>query len=103
MKLLLSNDDGFDAPGLQCLIGSLEEKHKVWVSAPQEQRSAQSHAITLGQPVRVTKRGFGQVSVDGTPADSVYYGLHRLMDEIPDWVVSGVNAGSNLGTDVHYS
>lgn len=103
MKLLLSNDDGIIAPGLRTLMQALQYEHDVWVSAPDGQCSAQSHLFSLGRPLKVHKKGKQEVSVEGSPADSVYYGLHGLMTSGPEWVVSGINAGSNLGTDVHYS
>lgn len=103
MKLLLSNDDGIDAPGITALFGVLQEGRDLWVSAPAGQCSAQSHAFSLGKTLRVDHRSPTRVAVAGTPADAVYFGLYGLLDSPPDWVISGVNAGSNLGTDVHYS
>ena len=79
MRLLLSNDDGFDAPGLQSLVGAMGVENEVWVSAPAAQCSAQSHAFGLGQKIKVVHRGDRQVAVGGSPADAVYYGLHGLL------------------------
>jgi 5'-nucleotidase len=104
VRLLLANDDGFDAPGLQALAASFEaEGHEVWVVAPASEQSARSHALTLQSPLRALPRGERRFAVDGTPADCVYLALHGLLPERPHLVVSGVNRGSNLGNDVHYS
>lgn len=102
VRLLLSNDDGIDARGLTVLTAALVD-HEVWVVAPDGQRSAQSHAITLHAPLRVQERGARRLAVSGTPADAVYVGLHGWLDVQPDLVISGINHGSNLGNDVHYS
>lgn len=103
LRILLSNDDGFDAPGLTALVEAFEGEHEVWVVAPSAEQSAKSHALTLQSPLRAVPRGPRRWAVDGTPADCVYLALHGLMDERPHLVVSGINRGSNLGNDVHYS
>lgn len=104
MRLLLSNDDGIDASGLAALESALAPlASEVWVCAPSVQHSAQSHALSLHKPLRARERGKRRFSVSGTPADSVYLGLHGLIDGAPDLVVSGINNGSNLGSDVFYS
>ena len=103
MRLLLSNDDGLDAPGLAALESALAGLGDLWVSAPAEERSAVSHAITMRVPVRAEERGVRRFAVHGTPVDSVYLGINQLMPERPDLVLSGINRGANLGTDVLYS
>ncbi len=103
MRLLISNDDGIDAPGIRALIEALEPDHEVWVVAPDGQRSAQSHALTLHAPLRVERRAERRFAISGTPADSIYLALHSLMPEPPQLVLSGINHGANLGSDVHYS
>lgn len=103
MRLLLSNDDGFDSPGLRSLAERLRADHEVWVVAPESEQSAKSHSLTMHDPLRLRERGLRRFSVTGTPADCVYVALHDVMPAAPDLVVSGVNRGSNLGSDVHYS
>lgn len=104
MRVLLSNDDGVDAPGLQALTSKLSRSDdEVWVVAPATEQSAQSHSLTMHRPLRVVRHGERRFAVTGTPADCIYLALHHVMPEKPDIVVSGINAGSNLGTDVHYS
>ena len=103
MRLLLSNDDGIDAPGLAVLAERLRADHEVWVVAPASEQSAKSHSLTMHEPLRVQERGLRRYAVSGTPADCVYVALHDLLPEPPDMVVSGINRGSNLGGDVHYS
>lgn len=103
MLLLLSNDDGIDAPGLHALEAALAPVGDVVVVAPATEQSAKSHALTMHEPLRVDARGNRRFAVSGTPADSVYLGVHRLCGGRPDVVVSGINRGTNLGDDVHYS
>lgn len=103
MNLLLANDDGIDAPGLHALEAALEGLGTLWVVAPSEERSAQSHALTMHKPLFAKERGERRWSVSGTPADCVYLALHWLLPVRPDVVVSGINRGANLGHDVHYS
>ncbi len=100
-KFLLVNDDGILAPGLAALISSVENDGQVTVIAPHQERSGMSQAITVNAPLRLTKveRGF---MLDGTPADCVKMGLQGL-DLTPDFVLSGINHGANLGWDVLYS
>jgi 5'-nucleotidase len=101
--VLLTNDDGIDAPGLRALSDELARQAEVWTVAPQHERSAMSHSLTMHKPLRLQDRGERRFSVSGTPADCVYLGLHHLLPEAPDLVVSGINHGGNLGADVHYS
>ncbi len=103
MRLLLSNDDGIDAPGLSALARHLSADHEVWVVAPAAEQSAQSHSLTMREPLRIQARGPRRFAVTGTPADCVYVALHDLLPEPPDLMLSGINSGTNLGGDVHYS
>jgi 5'-nucleotidase len=101
--ILLSNDDGVDAPGLEILAESLAPLADTWVVAPERERSAVSHAITLHKPLRPRKVRDNWFSVSGTPVDCVYAGILRLAPRPPAMVVSGINDGHNLGSDVFYS
>ncbi len=101
--ILVSNDDGIEAPGLEALVSALRAVGEVWVVAPDGERSTSSHALTLGSPVPVREAGERAFAVDGWPADCAYLGLFALLPREPDVVVSGINRGSNLGTDVLYS
>lgn len=103
MKILFTNDDGVHANGLQELYRQFSKKLECWISAPATQQSAKSHAFSLGKELMVQRHTNRCVSIEGTPADSVYYGMHGMEGGPFDWVLSGINAGSNLGTDVHYS
>ncbi|MBU1675415.1 5'/3'-nucleotidase SurE, partial [bacterium] len=104
--ILLSNDDGIDAHGLNLLARVLSERDDIRVTtvAPADQQSASSHSLTLRVPLRVIDYGDGRFAVTGTPTDSVLVGVeHILKDDPPDAVISGVNHGSNMGEDVTYS
>ncbi|MEQ1566239.1 MAG: 5'/3'-nucleotidase SurE [Myxococcota bacterium] len=104
MRVLVSNDDGYDAPGLQALAARLQRDADVFVVAPTDEQSAQSHSLTMTRPLRLITRGPQRWAVTGTPADCIYVALHHVMvDQPPDLVISGINNGSNLGSDVHYS
>lgn len=107
MRLLLTNDDGIMAPGLRALWSRLRKEHDVRVVAPETERSAAGHAITLADPLRVKPfrgpRGMTGHAVNGTPADCVKIAVRSLLDEPPDLVISGINAGANVGTNVLYS
>jgi 5'-nucleotidase len=103
LRLLLCNDDGFDAPGLAALADALEPLGEIWIAAPEHEQSARSHALTLREPLRARVTGERRWAVSGTPADCVYVALHHLLPAPPDLVVSGINHGANLGNDVHYS
>lgn len=103
MKILVTNDDGIDAPGIKALAEALGKVAEVAVVAPDRERSAVSHALTLHHPLRAVKVSPGRYSVDGTPTDCVNLGIHSLLDFHPDLVVSGINRGANLGDDVTYS
>jgi len=102
MKLLLSNDDGIDAPGLQALLSAARTLGESVVVAPAGPQSGVSHAVTARGPVRIESRGDRRFAVFGTPADCTRVGLLKLVPDA-DWVLSGINHGGNLGADVHYS
>jgi 5'-nucleotidase len=101
--VLCSNDDGIDAPHLIALADRIEEFADVIIVAPERQRSAASHAITLHKPLRLTEVAKNRYSLSGTPVDCVYLGVLKLCDRKPAVVVSGINDGYNLGSDVFYS
>ncbi|AWH87939.1 5'/3'-nucleotidase SurE [Limnobaculum parvum] len=103
MKILLSNDDGISAPGIQILAEHLRKFAQVQVVAPDRNCSGSSNALTLELPIRIHTQQQGDISVRGTPTDCVYLGVNALMIPRPDIVVSGINAGANLGDDVIYS
>lgn len=103
MRFLLSNDDGVMAPGLAALAEALAPLGSVVVVAPEGERSAFSSALTLDRPLRPQQLPNGFWSVPGTPADCVHLALNGLLDELPDLVISGINAGANLGDDTIYS
>lgn len=101
--VLCSNDDGIESPQLEALAAQIEQFADVLVVAPERQRSAASHAITLHKPLRLTERAPHRFSLSGTPVDCIYLGVLKLCDRPPAVVVSGVNDGFNLGSDVFYS
>lgn len=104
MRILLSNDDGYFAPGLAVLAATLSEKgHEVTVVAPERDRSGASNSLTLDRPlmVRTTPSGFRYVN--GTPTDCVHLAVTGLLPELPDMVISGINLGANMGDDTVYS
>lgn len=103
MKILLSNDDGYQAPGLRALHDSLAAIATITVVAPERDRSGASNSLTLDIPIRAHRQTDGFIRVDGTPTDCVHLAITGLLDEEPDMVVSGINAGFNLGDDVLYS
>ena len=103
MKFLATNDDGILAHGLECLVAAAEPLGEVTVVAPDREQSATSHSLTLHHPLRPVKRGERRWQVDGTPTDCVMLALEALMPEKPDWVLSGINHGQNMGEDVLYS
>jgi len=101
--VLCSNDDGIHSPHLEALASRIEAYADVLVVAPERQRSAASHAITLHKPLRLNEVRPRRFSLSGTPVDCVYLGVLKLCDRLPAVVVSGVNDGFNLGSDVFYS
>ena len=102
MRILLTNDDGIDAPGLAALHRAIESLGEVHVVAPALVQSATSHAVTFHRPISVEKSGLGH-AVSGRPADCVKLGLHALIEEPVDLVISGMNSGANVGINVLYS
>jgi 5'-nucleotidase len=103
MRLLVTNDDGFLAHGIECLIAAAEPLGEVTVVAPDREQSATSHSLTLHHPVRPIRRADRRWQVDGTPTDCVMLAVEALMTDRPDFVLSGVNHGQNMGEDVLYS
>lgn len=104
MRILLTNDDGINAPGLKILEAiAAELSDDIWICAPDEEQSGAGHSLTLSRPVRLRKHGERRFSVTGTPTDAVMFALHQLMPERPDLILSGVNRGANLGDDITYS
>ncbi len=104
MEILLSNDDGFIAPGINLLRDKLSEIADVLTIAPDRDRSGASNSLTLESPLRLTERGENFYSINGTPTDCVHLALTGLYpDKEPDIVISGVNSGPNMGDDVIYS
>ncbi len=103
MRILLSNDDGYLAPGLAALAESLTTMAEVVVVAPERDRSAASNSLTLTRPIRAEKMANGYIRVDGTPTDCVHLAITGLLEYEPDMVVAGINAGANMGDDVLYS
>ena len=103
MKILISNDDGFQAPGIVALYEALKDVAEVEVIAPEHNNSAKSNALTLHSPLSVHRAANGFRYVNGTPADCVHIALSGLLDYRPDLVVSGINNGANMGDDTIYS
>lgn len=103
MRILVSNDDGYLATGINVLADALAGIADVVVVAPDRNRSAASNSLTLSSPLRVSETGENRYSVNGTPSDCVHLAITGLLDEEPDLVVSGINHGANLGDDVIYS
>jgi len=103
MHLLISNDDGITARGIQVLSDRMSLLGKVTIVAPDQNRSGASNSLTLESPVRIRETGKRTFSVSGTPTDCVHIALTGLLKKDPDMVVSGINAGANLGDDVIYS
>ncbi len=103
MKILLSNDDGYLAPGIKALAHALQELGDVCVVAPDRDRSGASNSLTLTRPLRVTEVDDNYFCVDGTPTDCVHLAVTGLLDYEPDIVLSGINAGANMGDDTLYS
>jgi 5'-nucleotidase len=103
VRLLCTNDDGILAFGLECLVKAAQPLGDVTVVAPDREQSATSHSLTLHHPLRVKARGDQRYQVDGTPTDCVMLALQAIMPEPPDFVISGINHGQNMGEDVLYS
>ncbi len=103
MRILLSNDDGYFAPGIAALAQALSTLGTVTVVAPERDRSGASNSLTLDRPLSVRKAANGFFYVNGTPTDCVHLAVTGLLDALPDVVVSGVNHGANMGDDTIYS
>jgi 5'-nucleotidase len=103
LNILISNDDGVDAPGIIALESALKLVANTTVVAPDKNRSGSSAALTLDRPLRCYRNERGFYSVTGTPCDCIHLGSHRILSTKPDMVVAGINRGANLGDDVLYS
>ena len=103
MHILITNDDGYLAPGIKILAQELSQVADITVVAPDRNKSGASNSLTLHRPLRVEQSPDGFFYTDGTPTDCVHLALSGLLDRAPDMVVSGINAGPNLGDDVLYS
>lgn len=101
--ILIGNDDGYRAAGINALAEALSRQNDVWLVAPDRERSAIGHAISLHKPVRFACYAPQRYWCDGTPTDATYIGLNRILPRTPDLVVSGINHGPNLGDDITYS
>jgi len=103
MRILVSNDDGYDSTGIRTLADALSDSAQVTIVAPERDRSGASNSLTLEFPIRVNAEEKNIYRVGGTPTDCVHLAITGLLDALPDMVVSGINAGANLGDDVLYS
>lgn len=106
MKILLSNDDGYNAPGMKALrkcLAEIDIHDELWVVAPERNRSAASNSLTVFDPLRITDHGDHVYSVNGTPTDCVHLAINGAIAFEPDMVISGINDGANMGDDVLYS
>jgi len=103
MRILISNDDGYFAPGLACLAEHLAKIADVVVVAPERDRSGASNSLTLDRPLKLRRASNGFYYVNGTPTDCVHLAVTGMLDQQPDMVVSGINAGANMGDDTIYS
>ncbi len=103
MRILLSNDDGYFAPGLQALASALGEVGEISVVAPERDRSGASNSLTLDRPLSLRRAANGFHFVNGTPTDCVHLAVTGMLEQLPDIVVSGINHGANMGDDTIYS
>ena len=103
MRILLSNDDGYSAPGLESLARALSGIADITVVAPERERSGASNSLTLDRPLSLKRAANGFYYVNGTPSDCVHLAVTGMLDHLPDMVVSGVNRGANMGDDTLYS
>ena len=103
MRILISNDDGYFAPGIEHLAAALRDHAQVTVVAPERDRSGASNSLTLDRPLQVRRAPNGFLYVNGTPTDCVHVAVTGLLEEMPDMVVSGINLGANMGDDTIYS
>ena len=103
MNILLSNDDGYDAPGIKKLASYLKKIAHVTIVAPDRNRSGASNSLSLDRPLTVTEVEKDYYYINGTPTDCVHLALTGLLDKMPDMVISGINNGANMGDDTIYS
>ena len=103
MRILISNDDGYFAPGLACLAEHLAKVADIVVVAPERDRSGASNSLTLDRPLKLSRATNGFYYVNGTPTDCVHLAVTGMLDQQPDMVISGINAGANMGDDTIYS
>jgi 5'-nucleotidase len=103
INILVSNDDGVQAPGIKCLTQALSEFAQVLTVAPDRNYSGASNSLTLTNPLRINNLGGGYIAVNGTPSDCVHLAIRELCEQEPHIVVSGINAGANMGDDTLYS
>ncbi len=103
MRILLSNDDGYFAPGLAALADALSGLGEIVVVAPEQNRSGASNSLTLDRPLLLKKAASGFYFVNGTPTDCVHLAVTGMLDDLPDIIVSGINLGANMGDDTIYS
>lgn len=103
MKILISNDDGYLAPGINALAEQLATIAEIVVVAPDSNRSGSSNSLTLDRPLRMQRAANGFYSINGTPSDCVHIALTGMLEERPDLVISGINQGQNMGDDTLYS
>jgi len=103
MRILLSNDDGYFSPGIDCLAKTLSQIAEVTVVAPECDRSGASNSLTLDRPLSLRRAANGFYYVNGTPTDCVHLAVSGMLDQLPDMVVAGINLGANMGDDTLYS
>ena len=103
MRILISNDDGYFAPGLAILTEAVSKLAEVVVVAPERDRSGASNSLTLDRPLQVKRSHMGYYYVNGTPTDCVHLAVNGMLDYLPDMVISGINHGANMGDDTIYS
>ena len=103
MRILISNDDGYFAPGIERLAAALAARADITVVAPERDRSGASNSLTLDRPLMVRRAPNGFLFVNGTPTDCVHLAVTGLLDHLPDMVISGINLGANMGDDTIYS
>ena len=103
MRILLSNDDGYFSPGIECLARALSTVADITVVAPERDRSGASNSLTLDRPLSLKRSANGFYHVNGTPTDCVHLAVTGMLDVLPDIVVSGINDGANMGDDTIYS
>jgi 5'-nucleotidase len=101
--ILVTNDDGVHAPGILALYGAMKEPGDTYIVAPDRERSAAGHSLTLHRPLKAEEIRARVFSINGTPTDCVTLGINKLLPQKPDIVVSGINRGANLGDDITYS